>query len=108
MKYGTMLGDNTENMLNYKLSRKAENDLLDIALYGDEKYGEAESDKYREKLKKQFLILAESPLRYPAVDHIRVGYRRSVCGVHSIYYKIDNSGIVEIMRVLRSQNTEEL
>ena len=43
MKYGAMLGDNTENMLNYKLSRKAENDLLDIALYGDEKYGEAES-----------------------------------------------------------------
>ena len=93
-------------MLNYKLSRKAENDLFDIALYGDEKYGEAESNKYREKLKKQFSILAKSPLRYPAVDHIRVGYRRAVCGVHSVYYKIDDSGIVEIVRVLRSQSTD--
>jgi len=108
MKYGTTQGDSIENMPNYKLSRKAENDLFDIALYGDEKYGEAESNKYREKLKKQFSALAESPLFYPAVDHIQVGYRRTVCGVNSIYYKIDDNGIVEIVRVLRSQSTDNI
>lgn len=94
-------------MIKYRLSRKAKNDLLDIALYGDKHFGVAQSDKYRKKLKKQFSKLVDSPLRYPAVDHIRVGYRRTVCGVHSIYYKIGSNDIVEIIRVLRSQSTDD-
>ncbi len=40
---------------------------------------------------------------YPAVDHIRVGYRRSVCGAHSIYYRIEGEG-VEIIRIIGRQD----
>ncbi len=95
-------------MHNYKLSQKAKDDLFGIALYGDEQFGIVQSDKYREKLKKQFTALAENPMQYPAVDHIRLGYRRAVCGIHSIYYKIDENKTVEIISVLRSQSTEGL
>lgn len=90
-------------MPDYRLSEAAKEDLIVIALNGDAHFGISQSDRYRDKLKKRFAVIADTPLLYPAVDHIREGYRRSVCGVHSIYYRIDNEG-VEIMRVLGRQD----
>ena len=95
-------------MPNYRLSKKAESDLLEIAVHGDREFGIALSDKYRDKLKKQFSTIGNNPLLYPAVDHIRIGYRRSVCGVHSIYFKISDDGVSEIITILRSQNTANI
>ena len=40
----------------------------------------------------------------PSVDHIRDGYRRSVCGVGSIYYRLNDKLVVKIMRVLGRQD----
>lgn len=77
-------------------------DLIAIASYGDTHFGIAQSDRYRERLNKRFSILAEQPQLYPAVDHIRPGYRRSVCGIHSIYYRVAENG-VEIVRILKHQ-----
>ncbi len=68
-----------------------------------EQFGIEQSALYRDKLKQRFLELTEAPLMYPAVDDIREGYRRSVCGVHSIYYRI-HADYVEIMRVLGRQS----
>ncbi len=87
-------------MHKYRLAQRAKDDLIAIATYGDEDYGVAQSDRYREHLKKRFSILAEQPHLFPAVDHIRPGYRRSVCGVHSIYYRVAKDG-VEILRILK-------
>ncbi len=87
----------------YRLSRSAENDLIAIALYSDEQFGVAQSNRYRDRLKQRFSVLAEKPQLYPAVDHIRPGYRRSVCGAHSIYYRIEAQS-VEIMRILKRQD----
>jgi toxin ParE1/3/4 len=92
-------------MPDYRLSEAAKADLIVIAQYGDEHFGIVQSDRYRDKLKKRFAVIAKTPLLYPAVDHIRKGYRRSVCGVHSIYYRIDSEG-VEIMRVLGRQDPD--
>ena len=74
-------------MAGYRLSQSAKDDLIAIARYGDEKFGIARSNRYRDRLKQRFSVLAEQPQLYPAVDHIQPGYRRSVCGVHSIYYR---------------------
>lgn len=87
-----------------RLAPAAERDLINIALYSMEQFGIEQSALYRDKLKQRFLELTETPLMYPAVDDIREGYRRSVCGVHSIYYRI-HTDCVEIMRVLGRQNT---
>jgi len=88
----------------YRLSKLAEEDLLRIADYGDEQFGILQSDRYRDQLKQRFSALAEQPYLYQAVDDIREGFRRSVCGIHSIYYRLDEQG-VEIMRVLGRQDT---
>ena len=90
-------------MPKYRLTRKAENDLLNIASYGIEQFGVELSRQYYNKLKQRFDKLAEQPELYPLVEHVRKGYRRSVCGVHSIYYRIDQES-VEIVRVLGRQD----
>ena len=94
-------------MPKYYLSKLAEEDLTEIARYGDENFGVIQSDKYRDQLKQRFLVIAEKPKLFPAVDHIRIGYRRSVIGSHTIYYRIANDG-VEIVRVLGRQDISKV
>jgi len=93
-------------MPNYELALEAEQDLLDIALYGLMNFGIEQSEAYRDGLKKRFQELADHPRRYQAVDDIRQGYRRSVYRSHSIYYRIEGNGVA-IMRVLGRQDVEK-
>jgi toxin ParE1/3/4 len=94
-------------MYEFRITQTAKEDLIEIAQYGDENFGVAKSDRYRDQLKQRFFILAEQPFLYPSVNHITRGYRRSVCGMHSIYYRIENN-TVEIVRVLGRQDTTVL
>lgn len=55
----------------------------------------------------RFEQLARQPYLYQSVDHIREGYRRSVCGADSIYYCVVDDDIIEIMRVLGQQDTSK-
>jgi toxin ParE1/3/4 len=94
-------------MASYKLSRLARTDLREIYSYGFQEYGEIQADRYFAELLVRFEQIAENPFLFPAVDHIREGYRRAVCGVHSIYYRIENDG-VQIMRLLSRQDAAEV
>ena len=94
-------------MANYRISEEAKADLKRIYRYGIQKYGEAQAEFYYEEFFKRFEQLAEQPYLYQAVDDIRVGYRRSGCGVDSIYYRIVGD-TVEIMSIIGSQDLERL
>ena len=93
-------------MGSYKLTRKARADLKRIWLYGITKHGEQKADQYHRELLERLEQIAEQPYLYQAVDHIREGYRRSVYGTDSIYYRI-NGDMVEIMAILGHQNVED-
>ena len=93
-------------MASYRLSPSATADLERIWFYGLERWGDDQADRYIEALQKRFSELAEHPHQYPAVDHIRVGYRRSVCGRHSIYYRARGED-VEIMAVMGQQDLSD-
>lgn len=64
------------------------------------------TDRYYETLIQRFSCIAEAPYKYQSVDHIRESYRRSVCGVDSIYYRMSGD-VIEIMRVLGRQDAGE-
>ena len=93
-------------MGNYRLSENAKADLTRIYRRGLREYGEAQADKYYEAFFERFEQLAEQPLLYQAVDDIRPGYRRSICGSDSIYSRIDGE-TVEIMAIIGQQDLEE-
>ena len=90
-------------MPEYRLSKRAAEDLMSIALFGMERFGVEQSAVYRDKLRDKFEELSQFPDRYPPVDYIREGVRRSIFGVHSVYYRREAGGIL-ILRVLGRQD----
>lgn len=90
----------------YRLTAKAEEDLGRIWRRGVDKFGEAQADKYYHAFFVRFEELAENPYLYTAIDDLYEGYRRSVCGSDSIYYRVVHDG-VEIMSILGQQDIEE-
>lgn len=94
-------------MSDYRLSKAAQEDLIAIANFGDERFGKVQSDKYRDQILYRLKTIAEKPYIYPAVDYIHAGYRRSICGAHSIYYRIDKNEIV-VVRILYNQDINKV
>ena len=90
-------------MAKYRLSNEAKEDLIRIHHYGVKQFGIAQADKYFETFFEYFDIIAQRPFSFESVDYIKKGYRRCVCGVDSIYYRIED-GTVEIMAIIGRQD----
>ena len=90
-------------MSNYRISRVAEEDIIQIFQYGVKQFGLNQAEKYYNKLFDYFDTIAKSPYAFETVDHIKSGYRRCVCDSNSIYYRII-ADEVEIMTIIGSQD----
>ena len=90
-------------MAKYKLSNATKEDLIRIHHYGIKKFGLIQADKYFDSFFIYFDIIAQRPFSFESVDYIKEGYRRCVCGVDSIYYRINNDN-VEIMAIIGRQD----
>ncbi|MCK9395820.1 MAG: type II toxin-antitoxin system RelE/ParE family toxin [Methylobacter sp.] len=94
-------------MGNYKLTEDAKEDLRCIYRYGVKEFGEAQANLYYDALFRHFEQIADNPYLFQAVDHIRKGYRRSVCGTDSVFYRVVD-GTVEIISILCRQDFNNL
>jgi toxin ParE1/3/4 len=90
-------------MANYQLSKRADEDFESIYLFGLVNFGLIQADAYADGLEARFEQIAAQPDLYPAIDHLKPGYRLSVYQSHSIYYRVDESGVL-IVRILRNQD----
>ena len=93
-------------MAKFRLTNEAKNDLIRIHHYGVEKFGMIQADSYFESFFECFNVIAERPFSFESVDHIKQGYRRCVCGVDTIYYRV-NENIVEIIAIVGRQDVHE-
>ena len=93
--------------MNYLLSEEAKDGLIRIHQYGTLRFGAKQADAYFDAFFEQFAMIANNPLHYPAVNHIRKGYRRCTCGVDSIYYRIEDD-VVQIMTIVGRQDTTHI
>ena len=85
------------------LTVEAEQDLEALYEEGYTRWGVAQADQYYDAILAHFDVLCKNPYLFRAVDEIRQGYRRSVCGKHGIYYRVvDNT--VEIAGLVKHQN----
>ena len=94
-------------MSSYRLSKLAKEDLIRIHQYGTKKFGEKQADKYFNEFFDCFEAIAKNPFAFESVDHIRTGYRRCVCGVDSVFFKI-KSGTVLIMAIIGKQDINDI
>lgn len=92
-------------MANYRLSNTAKEDLIRIYHFGVKKFGEDQAERYFDSFFKYFEIIASRPYSYEAVDFIKTGYRRCVCGSDSIYFKI-NGEVIDIMTIVGRQDLD--
>lgn len=95
-------------MANYKLSNLAKEDLIRIHRYGVDKFGMTQADKYFDSFFEYFDRIAKNPFSFESVEYIKTDYRRCVCSSDSIYYKIGDNTIVEIMAIIRKQDLENI
>jgi toxin ParE1/3/4 len=89
-------------MYKYKLSNIAKDDLIQIYQFGEQRFGTKQAEIYFDSFFTHFEIIAKNPYLFEAVDFIKPGYRRCVCGVDSIYFKI-NAEEIEIMTIIGRQ-----
>jgi len=86
-------------MAKYKLSNQAKEDHIRIYQFDAHKFGSTQAKIYFNTFFEYFAFIAQSPSMCEAVDYIKPGYRRCVCGVDSIFYCLKNDE-VEIMAII--------
>lgn len=91
-------------MNKYILSNIAKEDLIRIHQFGVKKFGIKQADKYFNSFFDHFELIAMRPYSFEAVDYLKTGYRRCVCGVDSRM----NGEWVEIMAIIGRQDLDQL
>lgn len=90
-------------MFSYKLNIQVEADLTRIFKYGIERFGLLQANKYYDMLFECFSKIALNPYLFPDAIRFRQGYKYCVCGVDTIFYKI-NTDEIEIMAIIGKQD----
>ncbi len=85
-----------------RLSRAAENDLRDIAIYTLDNWGEEQSLLYVDNIETCFQKLASNPLLGRAGAHLGRGLRRWEHGRHIIFYRPKRNELL-VSRILHER-----
>jgi toxin ParE1/3/4 len=83
----------------YRLSRLARLDLIEIADHTVDSWGLVQADRYIDGLESCFEQLARTPGIGRPCDKIRRGYRRMEHEKHVVIYRLDGDGIL-VSRIL--------
>jgi toxin ParE1/3/4 len=90
----------------FRLSDRAEADLLSIVGYTLRTWGEDQADRYIDDLAACCQMLADSPALGRASDYVRPGLRRMECGQHVVFYWQEAEGIL-VSRILHQRMLPE-
>lgn len=94
-------------MAQFRLTLRAEADLLEIADYTLCTWGEAQCERYLEQLEQCCQRLAEQQVLGRPCDVIQPGLRRRDQGKHVIFYRRTGEDIV-VVRILHERMLPEL
>ena len=89
-------------MARFRLSRRAEADLLGIGAHTLKTWGADQTIRYVADLRACCQMLADNPEAGRVCDDIRRGLRRMEHGRHVIFYRLDTEGLL-IFRVLHQR-----
>ena len=90
-------------MAEYKLTKKALQDLSGIWTYTAENWSERQADRYYHLLIKGFKTLAKQPDRGIVYDHVASGLFGFKVSRHIIFYRIRVDQPTLIIRILHEQ-----
>ncbi|MBA7531379.1 Toxin ParE1 [subsurface metagenome] len=84
----------------YRISKKAVEDLEKIWIYTYENWSVVQADRYYNLILDEIEFVAENFMSGKSMDHIKSGYRASKVKSHLIFYRKDEDGQIEIIRIL--------
>lgn len=90
-------------MPNYFLTREAKEDLWRIYEFGVYTFGEGQAEIYFNRMHDCFDKIATHPYMFSETIKNKQSYRFCVCGVDTIYYKI-NGDETEIITIVGRQD----
>lgn len=90
-------------MSRFSLTKQAIEDLREIGRYTQKRWGREQRRHYLALLDRCFHTLAENPNQGQRCDEIRSGYRKFPSGQHIVFYCEQNTGGIEIIRVLHER-----
>ena len=85
--------------MGYRLSRLAEQDLIDLFLDGVEHFGLAQAEAYLDLLANTFAFLADNPQAARLREEIDPPVRIHPVQAHLVVYREDDEGDVFVIRV---------
>jgi toxin ParE1/3/4 len=94
-------------MKRLRVSRAAHRDLVEIAVFTRERWGDAQCARYLRQLDARFNAVARAPERGRSCDQIRPGLKKVNEGRHVIFYR-SKGRTVDIVRVLHDSMDPDL
>ena|SRR5690348_5718309 len=87
----------------YHISEKAIQDLEDIWLYTFKTWSQQQADRYYNLLISEIEYVANHFESGKSMSHIKEGYRAAKVKSHLIFYKKNENGVTEIIRILHQR-----
>lgn len=84
----------------FQLTLKAKEDLRDIALFTERRWGRDQRNLYIKQFDESFWLLAENPDIGRSCDEIKQGYHKFPQGSHLIFYTLMGNQQIKIVRIL--------
>lgn len=94
-------------MNSYRLTERADRDVIEIFLYGLQNFGLAKVEQYRNSLTNCFDLLAENPRLGRGAGAIAPGVRRHEHGSHIILYEQESCGVT-ILALVHVRSVRDL
>lgn len=94
-------------MSDYRLSKLAESDLLDIFCFGYQQFGGQQAEAYAAALEQTFLLLANNPEIGRRAETIAPGLRRHEHGSHVILYEETAAGVL-VLAIVHNRSVQRL
>lgn len=94
-------------MRQFRLARRADEEITEIFAYGYEQFGETQAEAYANGMTHVFQLLADNPRIGRAADRIALGIRRHEYRSHVILYEEEPNGVL-ILAVVHGRNLRRL
>lgn len=91
----------------FVLSPKAQDDLNQIWDYTLKRWGADQAERYIRDIRDAVLDLVAGNKPSQPIDDIRPGYKKTLVGSHLIFFKIEDTGILDFVRILHSRMDTE-
>ncbi len=90
-------------MRKFKFSNEAVKDLKEIWVYTNQILSIEQADRYYNLIIDEVEFISKNPNLGRDINNIKEGYRSTIVKYHVIYYKLDEDGVILIVRILHQR-----